>query len=266
MEGKLLRLFLFSAGLGSALFAQEATPTIQSTVLTDKDDISSGRSEIPSAHVFQVESARTLPLPDRNVTVRRVAPPVLEQQPEPAAEVAAEFSTEEVGLSVTGVEVAPSEYLLISATVYQDRLTRVSGWSLGKEQQFTAWTDIDFNDFCGMGGFTHGGTQYGLIMGIGNDASMPTDAVFPAKYGGFRFVSGETPETLRIAEAFSSYHAAHWEALAAARRTREAAAKLAAAAPPRPPSDITISVWDKPSRPLTAAEKAARDAGKEAAR
>ena len=95
---------------------------------------------------------------------------------------------------------------------------------------------------------------------------MPREAVFPAKHGGFRFEKGESPETLRIAEAFSALYAAEWETLTAARRGREAAAKKAAAQPPSPPSDIVLSIWDKPSRPLTDAEKAFRDSNKEAVR
>lgn len=210
---------------------------------------------------LSVESSRTLSLPDREITLRRVAQPVLEKQVEAVSEVAT-VPAEAGLLAFTGVAHTATELLLVSATVYQKRLTRVTCWGLdGRE--FSAWTDIDFNDFCGIGGFTHQGVQYGLMMGIGNDASIPADAVFPAKHGGFRFVSGESPETLRIAEAFSAYHAAEWQALAAARRTREAAAKVAAAQPPRPPADITVSIWDKPSRPLTSFEKADRDARKE---
>jgi hypothetical protein len=205
---------------------------------------------------FGIESSRTVQLPDRKLIIRRVVPPVggfqtAESKPEQAR---AEAGHPEVEADIP----AETELLHISATVHQSRLTHVRGWT-SAGQEFSAWTDIDFMDFSGVSSFIHGNRQYGLIMGVGSDESMPREAMFPARHGGFRFEKGENPATSGIAAAFSALYAAEWKSLAAARRSREAAGQRAAAQPPVPPRDIVLSFWDKPSRPLTDAEKIRRD-------
>jgi hypothetical protein len=208
---------------------------------------------------FGIESSRTVQLPDRKLIIRRVVPPV-------GGFHTAEADTAEAVHPKPEADIPPeTELLHISATVHQSRLTHVRGWT-SAGQEFSAWTDIDFMDFSGVSSFIHGNRQYGLIMGVGSDESMPREAMFPARHGGFRFEKGETPGTSGIAAAFSALYAAEWKSLAAARRSREAAGKKAAAQPPVPPRDIVLSFWDKPSRPLTDAEKARRDSLEEGAR
>ena len=216
----------------------------------------------PPQQAFGIESSRTVQLPDRKLIIRRVVPPVAGFQ---TAEANPQRTEAEAGPTKPEADAPETELLHISATVHQSRLTHLRGWT-SAGQEFSAWTDIDFMDFSGVSSFIHGNRQFGLIMGVGSDESMPREAMFPARHGGFRFEKGETPGTSGIAAAFSALYAAEWKSLAAARRNREAAGEREAAQPPVPPRDIVLSFWDKPSRPLTDAEKVRRDSLKEGAR
>ena len=221
--------------------------------------VSDGRPPAPVAKpeppVYRVESSRTVRLPDRNLTIRRVQPPAIK----PAGRQAVPEALPETSAES---EIHDMELLFVSATVHQKRLTHLRWWTEWREH--SAWTDINFHNFSGITGFAHKNRGYGLIMGIGDDETMPRGAWRPRPPGSFLLPQedADNPKAVDVAEAFASLYAQEKDKLIAARLGREEAARKAASVPPKPPTDIVLHIWDKPSRPLTAAEKARRDAAK----
>lgn len=214
------------------------------------------RAEKPVTPAYAVLFSRTVRLPDRKLTIRKVKPPALPMQRKQPGQ-----PDEESGHGNT--ELSETELLHVSATVYRRQLTHLSWWHKGREH--TALTDIDFHNFSGVTSFVHNNRSYGLIMSASDDASMPPDAWKPRIPGSFLLApkDSDSPDAIRVAEAFAALYAKDKDKLIAARLGREASAKMIALVPLSLPRDITISVWDKPSRPLTAAEKIRRDLAKE---
>lgn len=215
--------------------------------------------EMPLQPAYRIESSHTIRLPDCKLTIRRVLPPVLvaaEKMPSP--EAVTEATTED--------EIHESELLFVSAHVYQERLTHLTWWMEG--QQHSAWTDINFHNFSGITSFAHKNRAYALIMSVGGDDTMPVDAWKPRTPGSFLLAQedADNPKAVNVAEAFAALYAQEKDTLIAARLGREESARKAAAVMPAPLAGIVLTFWDKPSRPLTAAEKAERDMEKETAR
>lgn len=257
-------LFLCGAGLNAetSLNTNVEKPNTTRIIGTVADGSPAPKIEERPAPVFTVKSSRTVRLPDRKITIRHVAKPITESRLLP---VSGELP--EIVLDESGSGISETELLHISATVHAHSLTQVRGWTQNG-QEFSAWTDIDFNNFSGFSSFVHQGKQYGLIMGIGNEETYPADAKFPPVRDSFLLEKNSAcnPQVRGIAEAFTALFKSERNTLEAARLGRESAARIAAAKPPALPGDITISIWDKPSRSLTPAEKATRDKKKEAAR
>lgn len=215
----------------------------------------------PMAPSFRIDSSRVVELKGRKLFIHRVAPPVIPEKPEKAVEPE---MTEDAVKTEVNDEVLESELILLSATVYANNLSFIRFWIGGEE--YSAWTDIDFHLFSGVISFVHDRCSYGIVMGIGDGGGMPTDAVRPGKAGSFVFIGDDAvnPAALRVADAFSSLYHSQKDELIEAKLGRELAKRRAAARQPEKPADIVIYMWDKPSRPLTSAEKEIRDMKKEA--
>ena len=91
------------------------------------------RAAVPQ-QAFKVETARTIQLADRKLTIRRVAPPI----PIPSATAKPEKNAVNTNPQAPELDTSTdTELLHISATVHQKRLAHVRGWTPGG-QEFSA--------------------------------------------------------------------------------------------------------------------------------
>jgi len=63
-----------------------------------------------------------------------------------------------------------TEIVFVSATVYDHSRTFVRWWPNGQyDKEMCAWSNVDFNLFCGFSDYTWQGRKFSLLMGIGNE-------------------------------------------------------------------------------------------------
>lgn len=68
----------------------------------------------------------------------------------------------------------------LSATVYDRRHTFLRWHPDGRpDEELTAWSNLNWNHFSGFTGFTHGGRQYTLMFGLGNESTEPRSPEHP---------------------------------------------------------------------------------------
>jgi len=207
------------------------------------------------------------------ITVRKVEDPGLPDPPPPAPPVVIDDPDalarfEEFKNSYQGPEM-----LAVSATVYDHSRTFLRIYPNGKtEKTLTAWTNIDFNHFCGFTTYrvtkpdeTY--TDYSMMMGIGN---MDTARIqrFMAKNGqhyeapeipelpdiriaGPDFVvvegssKGKAMETLRQLHELYRKEGASLEQAFYDREKAQAERREYFLANPPKPKDVTISFWKR---------------------
>ncbi len=206
------------------------------------------QAEPPEKIEFSVESTRSVKLPDRKLTIRRVLPPHF---PEKAFPTWTNGDPENLrGEKPATRDILETKLLHLSATVYEGPVTHLRWWIDGKET--SAWASIAFHDFSGVHSFIHRKIQYGLVMGIGNGAELPADAKVPRRPDTIVLEKQDRGnfEATAIRDALTSLYENEKTELVRARLSREAAARKAALEPPPKPPDIILSIWDKPSRPL----------------
>lgn len=108
------------------------------------------------------------------VVFNRVAPPVL------AARSAA-VVTDPSPLSAEAIQIMERrikkkfELLILSATVYDHEVTELRCFASGHD--FRAYSNIDFNWFCGTSEVETDDTVYELIFGVGNQTRQSVDAM-----------------------------------------------------------------------------------------
>ena len=218
--------------------------------------------------------------PDRSIFYRRVAPPAVPLAQPPVPVVAAR--------SLSPAELAAAEararkksaVLLLSATVYDRRVTELH-WQAG-DRRCAAWSSIDFNVLAGHGEIETEDTVYWLIMGLGNETresvadwnrfapewerlaeeqglgerwelkTVPDLAKFPAGRSTY-LLSGEAPAdgSLAALDALHRYYDANLVQLTAdyAKREAERAARAQwLKEHPPVPKDTVINFWPKKSR------------------
>ena len=104
--------------------------------------------------------------PGRSIFYQRVAPPTAPAARAPApAPVAKPLSLAE-SAAAEARAAKKSEVLMISATVYDRRVTEVH-WHSGN-REYRAWSNIDFNYLAGQGEIETADCVYFFIMGLGN--------------------------------------------------------------------------------------------------
>ena len=88
-------------------------------------------------------------LPDRSLYYRRVAPPpALPQEAKTAQPTPAPLTPEQLAIAERRAEKR-SEVLMLSATVYDRRVTDLRWW-IGNHE-YRAWSNVDFNYLAGAG-------------------------------------------------------------------------------------------------------------------
>lgn len=198
------------------------------------------------------------------LTVHGVADPGF-PEPEPKVEVPI-ADTDGPGI----IEPVQQHHMaMVSATVYDHSRTLVSCHSSGGRASVTAWSNIDFNHFCGTGNFEATGADgetvtYSLMMGIGNENTAFQKEQYEKK--GLEWISPEIPEipgdtpafvlqtvnpdpeSLKLLEALHALYRDEGpklaEAAAARKRAEDERRAYLLANPPKP-KDVTVHFWKR---------------------
>ena len=192
-------LVLFFAGFCVPLQAQEKAPTKPTSEPSGKwhveisHEISDGKPAAPAppavAPEFQVKESRTIrkdvvespPMPGLppvqgriSMTVRKVVDPKLPPLPVALPSVFQDDPEMKARLEEFKEKYHRTELVFVSATVYDHSRTFLRILPNGQvEGEVTAWSNIDFNHFAGVGSYRatspEGETmEFGLLMGLGN--------------------------------------------------------------------------------------------------
>ena len=196
-----------------------------------------------------------------DVTVQRVADPHL-VAPKPSSQVLDEAELPEpINPEATEGEQGESQLIFVSAMVYDHKRTLLT-WSTSGEpnDEMVAWSNIDFNQFVGIGSVTFKGRSFGLMLSVGNGTAtggtsgteddLPPVPALPADVPAF-VLTGGAPNDADSITAITGLHelyrrdAARLEAAYKARLEREAFLRMH----PPEPKDIQIRVWknDQPT-------------------
>ena len=226
------------------------------------------RSRLAEMPVIQ---RKEVDLGNRKVILNRVEPPAeVESPPAPApAPTTTEIPEEELARLIE--QASKQRSLSISATVYDGQLTRL-GWS-HDGKWLNAWSNVDFNFFCGVGTFSAGGSQYSLFMMVGDDSreameartrlarekgvelppqiELPDMSVFTPGRSEY-LIEADDGVVDRAAyaaiDALHAYYDANREELTVKRQRREAlraARERYKRAHPEEPKDTVINFWPK---------------------
>jgi len=241
---------------GSGL-AQDAAPT---------------RAPLPPLQVIESLEVRR----GQDTTIyERVVPPVL--PPRPPAQAALEPQAVPLTAEQQRREAKKAETLLVTATVYDHRITELRWQQDGRERR--AWSSIDFNHLADVTEIETAGTIYQLLLALANLTSAEVEANnraiaeqgLPAKlmtqlpppeqfladrssYSLVEAPTGPAPaEVTALLEALHTYYDAHRASLieqstkfAAETAARAEAARLKAAQPKR----TVIQFWRADSEQL----------------
>ena len=228
-------------------------------------------TDLKSALKVRVIESVEVKFPDRSIIYQRVAPPS-PPPARPAAPVppAKALSPAERAAAETRAS-KKFEVLMISATVYDHRMSELR-WTVGGHE-YRAWNNIDFNHLAALREIETGDSVYYLMMAIGNESAeaveaanekrkeMPPAERFSSKRSEYLLAGSEKetppPEALAPMDALHTYYDANRERLAeesiqreTERTTREQWEKDH----PPSPKDTVINFWPKKSRnyPTTA--------------
>ena len=149
--------------------------------------------------------------------------------------------------------------VMLSATVYDHNRTllhcNISGG--GAAEEITAWSNLDFNHFCGLGGFevtaANGKVRsYSLMMSIGDENANHEGPAIPAIPDGAPafVIQGEHPDpvSLTVIEDLHAYYRTEGHRMAEAAAAREKAyeeKKAYLLANPPKPKDVTVHFWKR---------------------
>lgn len=222
---------------------------------------------------FRVIDGIEVKLPTRSIFYQRVAPPkpLPPRLPAPAPETTPLSPAEAAAAKARAQK--KFDVLMISATVYDRRVTELR-WYVGGHE-YRAWSNIDFNYIAGHGEIETEDTVYLLIMGIGNDSAeaveaanqnaaafgsswrkeLPTAESFSGKRSEYLLANVEKetppPEALAPLDALHTYYDANRQRLAEEYIRREAnrsAREQWLKEHPPVPQNTVINFWPKKSR------------------
>lgn len=271
--------FVRALMLATPLYSQEESadmPRVVGSISTGERSAPVEKPPLPGTDVEQSVVHRE---GGRSIIMQRVAPPALPDPP-PAPQPRAPLSDEQRAVLVqkAGETRSRVKNLLLSATVYDRQKTLLRWWHEG--QEYTAWSNVDFNYLCGFGSFEVGGIRWSLMLCVGNMSTAnyariaqergkiytpPISPKLSADDPSFVIVQGDAtkPEASAPINALHQLYKSTEKTLKAAyeKRTRNAAEQLAYdKAHPRQPEDVTIQFWKRKTPPKTqsAAEGGAR--------
>ena len=212
--------------------------------------------QLPALNLRVLEGVE-VKFPDHSVFYRRVAPPVAPAVRLPvAAPVAKPLSLAESAVTEARAQ-KKSAVLMLSATVYDRRVTELRWFADGRE--YRAWSNIDFNLLAGLGEIETEDCVYSLIMGLGNETresvvekAMPDPSAFPVGRSTY-LLTGNAPadESLAALDALHRYYDANRRRLIAVYEKRQAAnaarEQWLKEHPPMPENTV-INFWPIKSR------------------
>ena len=249
---------------------------------------------ILSTQVKQMEVVKAPEMPELppvegtvTITVHTVSDPGLPDPPPPLPALAADDPQVQSRLAEMRANHGETRILFLSATVFDHSRTFLRCFLTGTGnagKEITAWSNLDFNRFCGFGEFEAKGAdgevrKYALLMAIGNEdtarrcASLaakgiendgPVIPALPDDKPAF-LIQTEDPDPAGVT-LVEDLHALYRcegarmaEACAAREKAREERKAFLLAHPPKP-EDVTIHFWkrEKPTSGSTATEGTTR--------
>jgi len=205
----------------------------------------------PMSGLPPVEGTMTL-------TVHNVADPGL---PDPPSPTPPNIDDSKIlgGLQPLKVNQRDMGMVSLSATVYDHKRTllRCNIYGGTERKEITAWSNLDFNHFCGFGNFEATGANkevrsYALMMGIGNETTNTEGPEIPViPDGAPAFViqtENPDPETVTLIEDLHALYRAEGKRMkedAAAREKAYEEKKAYLLAHPPKPKDVTVNFWKR---------------------
>lgn len=205
---------------------------------------------------MEVRETKEARLPDRRVTIHRVADPGLPELPE-----LQELSAEEIeavrnspAVRQWREQAAETTHLFISATVVDCRATLLHWWHEGTK--YRAWSNIDWMILAGSTEFRKGDKRFVSLLMAGrmNSANLPADSPsripddLPAEPGTYHVTQGDPTDAeacegvIALHELYRSDHTRlkrAYDLREQRRKEREAARR----ADRSKPDDIVLHYW-----------------------
>jgi hypothetical protein len=288
------RFFLAAAFTSSALSGEESsTDLVRTPPLTTKaiipGRITDGTAPPPPPPVekpdFQIESTQVKqldvveapPMPDLppvegtiTLNVHTVADPGLPDPPPPLPPLPVDDPQVKARLAEMSAKYRETKVLFLSATVYDHKRTLVRCHPNGATaKEITAWSNLDFNHFCGFGTFEAKDAdgevrKYALLMGIGNENTERRQQLLATKgivYDGPEIpalpddkpafvieTENPDPEGVKLLEDLHALYRAEGTRMAKACTARQEAyeeRKAYLLANPPKPKDVTVHFWKR---------------------
>jgi len=214
----------------------------------------------PELPPVDIRETKVVQLPDRQVTIHRIADPGL-PDPRPKIPERQEMSAEEIEAFRNSPEVqqwleqaAKTTHLFISATVIDDRATFLRWWHDGAEYQ--AWSNSDWMVLTGFAECQKGDKRFVSLLMAGrmSSANLPADSPYripddlPAEPETYRITRGDLANT-NAYEGISALHDLYrsdyarlkqgYDLREQRRKEREAALR----ANPPVPEDVVLHFW-----------------------
>ncbi len=262
-----------SFGLSLIAIAQEDSVTIVGQLSDGTPPPPTPKPELPPV---EIRETKVVQLPDRQVTIHRIADPGL-PDPRPKLPERQELSQEEIDAFRNSPavqqwleEAAKTTPLFISATVVDGRATYLRWWHEGAEYQ--AWSNADWMLLTGFAECEKGDKRFVSLLMAGRMSSEHLPAESPyripedltAEPGTYRITQGD----LTDAEAYEGITAlhelyrsdyAHLKQAYDLREQRRMEREAALRANPPQPKDIVLHYWKvQPKRRLGKVEGGAQ--------
>lgn len=212
------------------------------------------------------------------ITTHTVADPGLPDPPTPLPPLPITDPQVVERLAEMSAKYKETRILFLSATVYDHKRTLLRCHPNGAtSKEITAWSNLDFNQFCGFGNFEAEGAdgevrKYALLMAISNENSewrqkllatkgieydAPEIPILPDDKPAFVIETADPdPEGVTLLEDLHALYRAEGARMAAACTARQKAyedQKAYFLANPPKPKDVTVHFW-KRSKPATTPE------------
>ena len=239
----------------------------------EKPDFRIEGTQVMRVDVVEAPPMSGLPPVEGTITlkVHSVADPGLPDPPPPPLPPLPATDPQVVErLAEMGAKYKETRILFLSATVYDHRRTLLRCHPNGAAaREITAWSNLDFNHFCGFGGFEAKDAdgevrKYSLLMGIGNENTgrrQQLPATRGIEYDGPEipalpddkpaFVIGTEnpdPEGVKLLEDLHALYRAEGARMAGAYAARQKAyeeRKAHLLANPPKPKDVTVHFWKR---------------------
>lgn len=264
----------------------DGTPAPALPLPVQKPDFRIESTQVKQVDVVEAPELPELPPVTGTITIKvhTVTDPGLPDPPPPLPSLSVTDPAVKARLAETNANYKQTQFVFLSATVYDHHRTLLTCYpsgQLGKE--ITAWSNLDFNHFCGFGDFEATGAdgevrKYALFMGIGNEKLERRSELLGSK--GIEYEEPEIPalpdgkpafvvetenpdpESMTLIEDLHALYRAEGvrmaEAYVAREKAREARKAYLLANPPKP-KDVTIHFW---KREKSAAPAAPQEGGR----